>query len=84
VRKPIVFVWQDDPAAPIDTIYHVTVLDAAERLVAERDTRARRYAASSDMEAVFQPGATFSWQVGTLGPDGKTVRQSAPATFTIK
>jgi hypothetical protein len=81
--KPIVFAW-DDRGAGDDVVYRVTVFDAAERLLAERDTRSRRYSAPADVEPLFRPGDAFFWRVAVLDATGHPVRQSPLTRFTIK
>jgi hypothetical protein len=85
VSLPFAFAWKSVPGD--SWIYRVTVIDAAERVLYERDIRTTTCNPSRELKGMLADAdhATFSWTVSVLSPDGtKVVARSAPLAFSIK
>lgn len=81
VAWPFAFEWQ---AAPGAGVYRVSVLDEAERLLLERETRDTRLAAPPELRSMLRADQPFYWRVGILDVNGNLTRQSALTEFRLK
>ncbi len=80
---PLVFTWTPVPGG--DWVYRVTVLDAAERVLHEHDTRGQHsLRASADMRSALSGDGRFFWRVAIIGPDGRELARSATVGFTLQ
>ncbi len=75
VTFPFVFEWKSTGSGP-DTIYRVTVYDAAERELFAREMRVPRYQTPADLGPVFSSSRHFLWRVAVMDPTGVVVTQT--------
>ena len=83
VTWPIAFEWKASGGGP-HALYRVTVYDAVERQLFERDTRETRWDASGELPALRSSGRRFQWRVAVLDETGSVVAQTGLAEFTTK
>ena len=79
---PITFTWKSVPGT---WIYRVTVIDPAERVLYERETRDGDHLQPRDeLHGSLTGNATFTWHVAIIGDDGKALVRSKDLSFTLK
>jgi len=82
VEWPVAFTWTPVPG---NWIYHVKVMDQAERVLYENEIRGEsRIQPTDDLRSSLTDGATFTWHIALLGPDGKEAIRSKDVTFTMR
>jgi hypothetical protein len=82
VEWPIAFTWTPVPG---NWSYRLTVVDQAERVLYENEIRGlTRIQPAEDLRGSLTVGATFTWHVALLGPDGKEALRSKDVTFTMR
>ena len=80
-RWPFAFTWKPSPGA--DWIYRVQVIDSAERVILELETRDATIAAPPSLREMLGGPALFSWCVVVQGRDGTALARSAPVPFRL-
>ncbi len=78
---PFVFAWTSN--APAGTVYRMTVFDAAERQLLERETREMRVDVTRDLELLAASTPRFLWKVSVLGENGEAVAQTPLVEFAV-
>jgi hypothetical protein len=84
VPLPFAFSWKAVPGGA--WLYRVTVTDAAERVLFQREVRyATSCAPSAELRAMLaEQHDTFTWSVAIVTPDGRVLVRSAPVPFSLK
>ena len=79
---PFTFTWK--PVAGADWIYRVQVIDNAERILMDAETRSASLPAPPILKGMLGGHVAFDWVVVVQGPDGKEAARSAPARFRLE
>lgn len=82
MQWPVLFEWK--AAAGTRAVYRVTVYDAAERRLFERQTRFARLEAPRELQALLPSTRRFQWRVAEVDADGKPIVETPLVEFTVK
>lgn len=78
---PFVFQWT--ATARPGTVYRLTVYDAAERQLLERETRDTRLDVTPDLQGLAASTPRFLWRVAVLGENGEPLAQTPLVETTL-
>jgi hypothetical protein len=82
VDWPFVFTWKGN--VPVGAVCRVSIFDAAERQLLQRDTRDGKLAAPDDLRLLLPSARRFLWRVSVLDEGGNEVAQSPLVEFEVR